>query len=202
MAWVERWFDTSTLALGARRVFRTNLAATGRWLAAEQPGIVTPADWTRETCAAWIVRVVRLRVGDYAQRRVGLGERVGQPLGPTTISSYISATRILLRDCQEWGWCPRRFDPIAALATPRSVCAMIVCRIVWGLTRFVARVGTVSLAMPAYCVTTRCIPNRVIGSFIRPRKTASFLSLSITRRAGNVAVVGHNGQIWILFPLP
>ena len=125
MEWVDRWFSTSTLAPAVRRLFRTTLAMTGRWLAAEQPNIVKPADWTRETCAAWIARVMRLTVGDYAQRRVGLGARVGRPLAPTTIANYISATRTLLRDCQEWGWCPRRFDPIAALATPRSVCAMI-----------------------------------------------------------------------------
>ncbi|WP_216850006.1 tyrosine-type recombinase/integrase [Acidisoma sp. L85] len=41
------------------------------------------------------------------------------------MSSYISATRTLLRDCQEWGWCTRRFDPATALATPRSVRAML-----------------------------------------------------------------------------
>jgi integrase len=29
--------------------------------------------------------------------------------------------RIFLRDCQEWGWCARRFDPTRALATPRAV---------------------------------------------------------------------------------
>ena len=29
------------------------------------------------------------------------------------------------RDCAEWGWIPRRFDPGRALATPRSVKALI-----------------------------------------------------------------------------
>jgi hypothetical protein len=121
MAWIDRWFATSTLTPEVRREYRGILAKTGRWLAAELPGTTTPADWTRETCAAWVARVTRIRVGDYAQRRVGLSGRLGQRLAPTTMASYISAVRTLMRDCQEWGWCARRFDPSTALATPRSV---------------------------------------------------------------------------------
>src|SRR4051812_6403444 len=125
MVWVDRWFATSTLTPEVRREYRSILAKVGRWLAAEQPAIATPADWTRETCAAWVARVTRARVGDYAQRRVNLVGRVGRRLAPTTMASYISATRTLLRDCQEWGWCARRFDPATALATPRSVRGML-----------------------------------------------------------------------------
>ncbi|MGW7610489.1 tyrosine-type recombinase/integrase [Streptomyces sp. NPDC054766] len=33
--------------------------------------------------------------------------------------------RTFLRDCQEWEWIPRRFDPTTALSTPRSVKALI-----------------------------------------------------------------------------
>ena len=29
------------------------------------------------------------------------------------------ATRTFFRDCQEWDWIPRRFNPPRALATPR-----------------------------------------------------------------------------------
>ena len=35
------------------------------------------------------------------------------------------ATRMFFRDCQEWEWIPRRFDPTRALAVPRSVTALI-----------------------------------------------------------------------------
>ena len=84
--------------------------AAARWLTSDQPHIATPADWTRETCAAWVARVTRIGIGDYAQRRVGLVGRLGRRLAPTSMASYISATRTLLRDCQEWGWCTRRFD--------------------------------------------------------------------------------------------
>ena len=125
MTWVDRWFATSTLTPEARREYRSILAKTGRWLTSDQPHIATPADWTRDTCAAWVARVTRIGIGDYAQRRVGLVGRLGRRLAPTSMASYISATRTLLRDCQEWGWCPRRFDPATALATPRSVRAML-----------------------------------------------------------------------------
>jgi integrase len=125
MTWIERWFATSTLAPSARRVFRHSLERTGRWLLAEHPTIVTPADWSRETCAAWVAQVLRSQIGDYVERRAGLGSRIGRPLAPTTMANHISAVRTLLRDSQEWGWCPRRFDPIKALAIPRSVHAMI-----------------------------------------------------------------------------
>ena len=102
-----------------RREYRNILAKTGRWLTAKQPTIATPADWTREICTAWVARVVRIGIGDFAQRRVG--RRLGRRLVPSTMASYISAARTLLRDCQEWGWCTRRFDPATALATPRSL---------------------------------------------------------------------------------
>ena len=125
MTWVDRWFATSTLTPEVRREYRSILAKTGRWLTSDQPHIATPADWTRDTCAAWVARVTRIGIGDYAQRRVGLVGRLGRRLAPTSMASYISATRTLLRDCQEWGWCPRRFDPATALATPRSVRAML-----------------------------------------------------------------------------
>ena len=97
----------------------------GRWLAAEQPAITSPADRTRETCAAWVALVMRAGIGDYAQRRVGLAGRVGRRLAPATVAGYVGATRTFFRDCQEWGWCARRFDPSTALATPRSVLAVL-----------------------------------------------------------------------------
>jgi hypothetical protein len=58
MAWVERWYDTSTLTPTVRHEYRGILAKVGRWLAAEQPAVAAPADWTREVCAAWVARVI------------------------------------------------------------------------------------------------------------------------------------------------
>jgi len=79
----------------------------------------------RETSAAWVARVDRLTVGDHVQRRAGLDKRGGKPLSPQTKAGYLSATRAFFRDAQEWGWIPRRFDPARALATPRTISALL-----------------------------------------------------------------------------
>jgi integrase len=123
--WVERWHATSALTPKARGIYRTTLAKIGRWLAAEHPDIPSPAQWTRQTCAAWVAAVDRMSTGDYAQWHAGLGDRAGKPLSPKTKSSYLRTARTFFRDCQEWEWIPRRFDPVHALGTPRSVKALL-----------------------------------------------------------------------------
>ena len=123
--WVERWYSTSALEPGTRGIYRVVLAKMGRWLAAEHPGITDPAQWNRETCAAWVAAVDRMAVGDHAQWLDGQRARTGKPLSPKTKSSYLRITRAFFRDCQEWEWIARRFDPARALATPRSIRALL-----------------------------------------------------------------------------
>ena len=124
-AWIERWHATSTLTPKVRATIRTIMAKTGRWLAAEHPEITEPGQWTRATCAAWVAAVDRMSVGDWVQRRDALGDRVGEPISPRTKAHNLMATRTFFRDCQEWEWIGRRFDPNRALALPRSVAALI-----------------------------------------------------------------------------
>jgi integrase len=123
--WVERWHATSPLTPKVRAIIRTIVAKAGRWLAAEHPQITEPGQWTRETCAAWVAAVDRMAVGDYVQRRDHLHDRAGKPVSPRTKAHVLMATRTFFRDCQEWEWFPRRFDPSRALAVPRSVGALI-----------------------------------------------------------------------------
>ena len=123
--WVERWHATSALTPRVRAIIRTIVAKAGRWLAAEHPEITEPGQWTRQTCAAWVAAVDRMAVGDYVQRRDALGGRAGNPVAPRTKAHFLMATRTFFRDCQEWDWIPRRFDPARALAVPRSVSALI-----------------------------------------------------------------------------
>jgi integrase len=123
--WVERWHATSPLTPKVRAIIRTIVAKAGRWLAAEHPEITEPGQWTRETCAAWVAAVDRMAVGDYVQRRDHLHDRTGKPVAPRTKAHMLMATRTFFRDCQEWEWLPRRFDPSRALAVPRSVGALI-----------------------------------------------------------------------------
>jgi len=125
IGWVQRWYDTSTLTPKVRATIRTLMAKAGRWLATEHPEITEPAQWTRQTCAAWVAAVDRMRVGDYVQRRDALGGRGGRPISPRTKAHVLTASRTFFRDCQEWEWFPRRFDPVRALAVPRSVAALI-----------------------------------------------------------------------------
>jgi integrase len=123
--WVERWHATSPLTPKVRAIIRTIIAKAGRWLAAEHPGITEPGQWTRETCAAWVAAVDKMAVGDYVQRRDHLHGRAGKPVAPRSKAHMLMATRTFFRDCQEWEWFPRRFDPTRALALPRSVGALI-----------------------------------------------------------------------------
>ncbi|MEU5852740.1 tyrosine-type recombinase/integrase [Saccharopolyspora shandongensis] len=108
-----------------RATGRTIMAKAGRWLAAEHPEITEPGQWTRQTCAAWVAAVDRMKVGDYVQRRDHLRTRTGTPISPRTKAHILNATRMFFRDCQEWEWLPRRFDPARALAVPRSIAALI-----------------------------------------------------------------------------
>jgi integrase len=124
-AWIERWHATSTLTPGVRAAIRTIMAKAGRWLAVEHPEITEPGQWTRATCAAWVAAVDRMSIGDWVQRRDALGGRVGEPISPRTKAHNLMATRTFFRDCQEWEWIGRRFDPNRALALPRSVAALI-----------------------------------------------------------------------------
>ena len=125
IAWIERWHATSALTPKVRAIIRTIMAKAGRWLAAEHPEITEPSQWTRATCAAWVAVVDRMSVGDYVQRRDGLGAREGKPISPRTKAHILMATRTFFRDCQEWEWIARRFDPSRALAVPRSVASLI-----------------------------------------------------------------------------
>ena len=124
--WADRWHDTSTLltprvrAASAPRCSRS----AGGW-PPNSPTPPTPPTWTRQTCATWVAALDRMRVGDYVQRTAGLGDRLGKPLDAATKAGQIAALRTFFRDCQEWEWLPRRFDPQRALAIPRSIAALL-----------------------------------------------------------------------------
>jgi hypothetical protein len=79
-----------------------------------------PAQWDRTTCAAWAAAVDRMRVGDYVWRSNALGGRTGRPIVARTKVHHLTTSRIYFRDCQEWEWIPRQFDPTKALAASRS----------------------------------------------------------------------------------
>lgn len=120
--WCSRWGRTSTLA--SRQNVLCIIRKMGRWLAASHPDVVSPAQWTRDTCADFVGAISRMRVGDFDVTGMAM-PRAGKPLAPRTIAHQLSAVRIFFWDCQEWGWIARRFDPGRSLALPRSVSALI-----------------------------------------------------------------------------
>jgi hypothetical protein len=109
--WVERWHTTSTLTPRVRSIVRCIMAKAGRWLAAEHPEITEPGQWDRALCAAWVAAVDRMNIGDYVWRTNALGDRVGQPIAARTKVHHLTTSRVFFRDCQEWEWIRRRFDP-------------------------------------------------------------------------------------------
>jgi hypothetical protein len=117
---VERWYATSALTPRVRGYTRILLAKAGRWLAAAHPEITGPEGWTRQTCASWVAAVDRMHVGDHTQRAAATGPRAGEPLKPKTKAGYLQATRAFFRDCQEWEWIPRRFDPAPPWPPPAA----------------------------------------------------------------------------------
>ncbi|HEX2679977.1 MAG TPA: site-specific integrase, partial [Candidatus Dormibacteraeota bacterium] len=125
IGWVDRWEATSTLAPATRHHVRRCVLKVGRWLHAEHPAITEPAAWTRELCAEYVATIDRMHVGEFAQRCAPLRGRLGHPLTARSKGAYLATLRQFFRDCQEWGWIPRRFDPSRALATPRAVKALI-----------------------------------------------------------------------------
>ncbi len=66
-----------------------------------------------------------MKIGDYVENINRACDKKGKPLLPITKSGFLSGVRRFFRDCQEWEWIPRKFSPERALATPRSVTALI-----------------------------------------------------------------------------
>ena len=122
---LQRWYDTSALTPNVRSGIRVNMAKAGRWAAAKEPHAIDPRQWTRTTCASWIAAIDRMVIGDWVQRTDHLNGRIGTPILPRTKSHILMASRMFFRDLQEWEWIPRRFDPARALATPRTINALI-----------------------------------------------------------------------------
>jgi integrase len=109
----------------------------GRWLAATHPKITHPASWTRELAAECIAAIDRMQAGQWAVSWKAGAKRRGQPLSARGKAGLITSVRTFFRDCQEWNWIQRRFDPRRAFATPRDIGAQlkpdprIIADVIW-----------------------------------------------------------------------
>ncbi len=125
VATVRRWEATSTLAPKTRVTVRTWLLKVGRWAWEHHPAVAAPAHWDRELAADAVAVIDHLRVGDYSFLPPSVAGERGKPLAPRSKAAALAALRTFFRDLQEWEWIPRRFDPLRAFSTPRSVRALI-----------------------------------------------------------------------------
>lgn len=124
--WVERWRATSTVQPTTRRTCCEYLFKCGRWLAKVHPECSSPKAWTREIAADWVPTVSRMKIGDWMQADHKYHrQRIGKPLGASTKGTHLSSLSAFFRDCQEWEWIPRRFDPRRCFAIARSIRALL-----------------------------------------------------------------------------
>lgn len=120
--WAQRWREHCTLTPATRSSYYLSILMAGRWLARHHPDVTSPAHWTPEIAAAYVAAIDRMTVGDWASDRPALiPSRVGKPIRPRYKDKCLAGIRAFFRDCQEWGWMPRRLSPTRSLATPSSV---------------------------------------------------------------------------------
>lgn len=125
LAWCQRWHQTTTVAPGTRNGGYNQLLIAGRWLAQEHPDITRPDQWTRDLAAAYVAAVDRMTVGQWAQATTTPAAKRGKPLAARTKATYLGSMRTFFRDCQEWGWIARTFDPRRCFRPPLSIRALL-----------------------------------------------------------------------------
>jgi integrase len=125
--WIQaakRWRDTSTLSPRTRGEVYYGLLKMGRWASTTYPAEASPELWTRETAARCVAEICRMSVGQWTNQ-VHTQTNPKRPLTPRAINGQLQAVRFFFRDCQEWEWIPRKFDPSRCLRTPSSVKRLI-----------------------------------------------------------------------------
>lgn len=119
--WITRWRDTAPLEPITRSGYFGCLCKVGRWMATSHPELTDPALWQHEHAVEFIAALKQAKIGDWSVRNQSFNNNLGKPLSPATQAHHLSAVRIFFRDCQEWGWIPRRFNPQWAFQIPLSI---------------------------------------------------------------------------------
>jgi integrase len=121
----KRWRDTTTLEPKSYYGLYYNLMKVGRWIASNDVALANPEAWTYESASGYVAALVRSKIGDTTVRNRALAKVIGKPLSPRSIGQNLAALRAFFRDCQEWNWIERRFDPGRAFKMPKSIRAKI-----------------------------------------------------------------------------
>ena len=111
LRWCQRWLNQSTLQ--SARSYYYCLLKVGRWLKAHHPEVSSPAQWTSEFAAEFVAAVNNMKVGEWSDstHNTRRADHLGLPLHPRSKAKLLHATRVFLRDSQEWQWIPG-FDPV------------------------------------------------------------------------------------------
>ena len=117
-AWCQRWEAASARRPKAKRGIYSYLMRMGLWLAERYPEVRSPADWSTETCLAFLAMASKAVTGQYTFIEV---KRPGKPLTAKAKSGLIHAVRAFFRDLQAWGWIEPRFAPHVALGLPAPI---------------------------------------------------------------------------------
>jgi len=163
LKWCQRWHDTSTVSPRTRERTYYDILKVGRWLTDKHPEIKSPEQWTRQLAIKFVADVERMKIGDYVENINRACDKEGEPLTPVTKSGFLSGVRRFFRDCQEWEWIPRNFSPERALATPRSVQALIKPN-----PRIIADDIWAKLLWAGLNVTEEDLPKKEIGGYPYP----------------------------------
>lgn len=127
LAWCQRWKQTSTLAPRTVQGSYYNLLKVGRWLQAYHPTIDSPEQWDRDLAMGLVVAIHNMKVGECVSESCFRPD-IGKPLASRTQIRILWTMVRFMRDLQEWGWIPRRFNPERCFRAPRSVIADLVPR--------------------------------------------------------------------------
>lgn len=125
MDWCTRWKETSPLEPRTYKGLFYCLLKTGRWMRKAHPELSSPQAWTYEAAVDYVAALMRSKIGDWSVRNVAHKNKLGEPLSPRAVAQSLAAMRMFFRDCQEWGWIQRQFDPGRAFRTPPSIRAKI-----------------------------------------------------------------------------
>jgi integrase len=123
--WCLQWYRFSDLTPQIKWRYVGKLFQTGRWLKQEHPEVTCPQQWTSLLAAEYVAAVDQMKVGDFGipEYCAKLSGKGGAPLTAATKDQQLAIMRAFFRDMQEPPHdVPRRFDPVRAFGTPRTIC--------------------------------------------------------------------------------
>jgi integrase len=122
--WCLEWHRFSDLAPLVKRQYLHILLRAGRWLADLYPEVTGPELWTSKLAAEYVATVAQMKAGDFCTPayRSRMKEKIGLPLSANTKEKQLVAMRTFFREIQDEPHnVPRRFDPMRAFRTPKTI---------------------------------------------------------------------------------